>query len=218
MTDTTNTANLTILPKLDFSPEDFSMPRWKITKAGLFCNTMTGEEKPNILGVVVKAARSRFLWPDEFEASNLPLCYSVNSYAPEVDTYAYAAKCADCPMSLWTGKEKPKCALSYDYLLYDTETEIPAVLSLSRSRIVTARALNSFFQTSGVKFILQFYTEIERSTKGLEYFQVKFNVLTKNPALAEYVNLMIENRGTPLCGLITAGEAQAGEEKPEVEF
>lgn len=200
------------LPQLDFDLQDFSLPRWKIGRDGIFTNTMTGERKSEILAAVVKVARSRFYWPPQYSPDNLPVCYSTNSIYPSPDSAQICEHCADCPEQEWkklNGKTiKPNCSISYDYLIYDLETEIPSVLSLSRSRVSTARALNSMFQTTGVKFAIRFFTALEKSSNGIEFFNVSFRIEGKNKSYGEYVRLMLENRNTPLCGLITAGEIE----------
>lgn len=208
------------LPELDFDLTDFSLPRWKIGRDGLFQNTMTGERKPEIAAIVVKVARSRFYWPTIFSPDNLPICYSTNSVYPSPDSAQICEHCADCPEQEWKtlkGKKvKPNCSITYDYLIYDVETEIPSVLSLSRSRVSTARALNSLFQTTGVKFVTRFFCRLEKSGSGTEFYNVHFSISEKNPQYADYLKLMIENRATPLCGLITAGDSD-DEPKPDAQ-
>jgi hypothetical protein len=215
------------VPEMDFDASDYTMPRWKVTKTGSFINTMTQEEKLKIFAIPLLVKKSRWYWPEPFSPDNTPLCYSVNSVFPIKP--AYAESCAECAMADWSDGAKPRCAISYDYLLYDVATEMMSVLSLSRSRLTTARALNSFFKLNGVKFVVSFFTEIETSKKGVEYFQIKFSIQEKNSheLMLSAAQMMLENRNTPICGLITQGSREEieevqgeikSEEPPEVPF
>lgn len=183
---------------LNFGNDDLTLPRWKINKVGMFVNTMTNEEKPELTAVPLRADVSRFMWPPKFAAGNLPLCYSTDGITPSIDA-GYSDKCSTCPMQQWQNGDKPKCAKSYNYLLLDTETGIPSVLNLSRARTVTARALNSFFKLNGVRFTIRFYTVLEQADAG-EYWQVKFVIVEQNRNWQQYAMLMLENRGLLLTG------------------
>jgi hypothetical protein len=204
--------NVKTTPEMEFDAGDFTMPRWKIGKDGSFQNTMTGEQKQILLTIPLVAKKSRWYWPEDYDPKNKPLCYSVNSVFPVEPVYAEV--CAQCPMQIWEEDEekpgkvrKPKCAKAYDYLLYDLESEQSAVLSLSRARMTTARAFNSFFKLNGVKFTVRFYTKIEQSASGIEFYQVKFEIYQKNekPLMLEAAHMMLDNRDTPICGLIQQG-------------
>lgn len=178
--------NLSPIPDdVDFDSEDVSLPRWKVDKDnGFFVNTMTGEQKEHLVAVVIRADKSRFCWPSEFDTTNKPVCYSVNGIFPVDQSGKFGAKvgngyvCKGCPLAEWTQGQKPPCAISYNYLLLDTETEILSVLNLSRSRTKTARSLNSFWRLNGVMFSLLFYSEKTKTTKG-SFYDVKFQISEK---------------------------------------
>ena len=184
---------------LNFTSEDLSLPRWKIGKQdGLLINTMTGEQKSQLIAIPIRADYSRFMWPDKFNSTNLPVCYSSNGFVPDVDNPP-AERCTICPMAEWIDGKRPKCGKSYNYLLLDAETDILSVLNLSGARVPTARALNSFFRLNGVKFKLTFNTELERSAKG-EFWQVHFKIADRNKEWWQYARLVQDNRGLLLTG------------------
>ena len=198
------------LPEVSFEPEDLTLPRWKVDNSGKFVNTVTGEEKEQLTIIILKADRSRFYWPETFSPENLPLCYSVNGVFPEDQSTSFGKEvngrkvCNGCSMANWSNGSKPKCAISYNYLLMDLETERMAVLNLSRARTATARALNSQFMSRGIKDTILLYTEREKASNGVSFWQVRFQVVeTLEPeSWQEFAMMMHRSKPLELTGSI----------------
>jgi hypothetical protein len=213
---------------VSFDSEDYALPRWKIDKAtGEFVSTVTGESKPHIMAVIIKADKSRFMWPQKFNKDNLPDCYSTNGVFPVDSGTKYGTfndrgvkVCNNCPMAEWVNGDKPRCAVSFNYLLLDLDTDQLSVLNLSRSRAKTAKALNSLWRLNGVQFALTFYTEIEKNPSG-DFWQVKFQMAQRVERWQPYAIKMIESRNIELTGSIETVKDELTEleeiTKPEVD-
>jgi hypothetical protein len=191
---------------VSFSPDDYILPRWKIDKrTGFFVNTVTGEEKQTLLAIIIKVDKSKFMWPKKYGESNLPDCYSVNGITPFDDNTRYGQfrngvkSCVGCPLAEWVNGEKPRCAISYNYLLADLDTDQLAVLNLSRSRSKTARGLNSWWKFNGVKYSVSFFTEIEK-TPGGDFWQVRYQICEKINEWQPYAIQMLESKTIELTG------------------
>jgi len=196
-----------------FDTEDYSLPRWKIDKqSGDFTNTVSGEVKSIIRAIIIKADKSRFFWPEKFNKDNQPVCYSVDGVRPEDQSkkQRYGVKtpnggiiCAGCPAAQWVGDEKPKCSISYNYLLLDLDTGLLSVLNLSRARAKTARAINSIWRLQGVRTPIVLTTVFERGDAG-DYYGIEF---TAEPSLTdwmEYARQMLSSKSLRLTGTLQA--------------
>lgn len=196
---------------VNFDSDDYSLPRWKVDKdTGSFVNTMTGEEKSELTAIVLKADKSRFYWPSDFKVDNLPICHSLDGLRPvdQTDTNPWGGKrnkagiwCIGCAASAWNNGERPKCAVSYNYLLLDVETDVMAVLNLSRARTKTAKALNSLWRLNGVRFSVRLFTEVEQSPRG-SFYQVRFALADKQKNWGEYALQMHQTKDMRLTGSI----------------
>jgi hypothetical protein len=201
-----------------FDDEDFSLPRWKVSRdTGNFVNTVTGEEKQVLDAVVIMADKSRFLWPEKFNTDNQPLCYSINGVNPYDTNTKFGRRdqagnkwCRGCPMSEWLTNSSdervpPRCAVSYNYLVLDLDSGFVSVLNLGRARTKTAKALNALWRTTGVKAHVRLYTETERHPSGT-FWQVRFNLVDVLADWREFAKMMIENRSLQLTSIISAQE------------
>jgi len=203
---------------LGFDSDDFLLPRVKINKDnGLFVCDAMGIERESLHVVILKIAKSRFMWPKKFDRNAVPECYSRDSQTPVDPPPGAGMKlrkdgqeiitCTGCQFAKWQGGEKPRCAVSYDYLLYDLETDSVMVLNLSRARTITAKALNSFFKMHRVRFSVVLMTELESRDAG-DFFQVKFQVKDR---LGERLDEMKERLTESRDLLLTANVAEIRE-------
>jgi len=212
------------LPEADsFDETDLVLPRWRISKEdGTFLNNVTGESRPQLEVVIIRADKSRFYWPPEFREDNMPLCYSIDGIHPvnqnadenqcgyRHDGYIW---CKNCPMALWT-TGKPACAISYNYLLCDVDDGSMAVLNLSRARAKVGRELNSCWKLYGVSRPVLLWTERFNHVKGT-FYQVRYQVQPRLSSWTNYVSLMLANRGTRLTSTLTEIKVELLEEPEE---
>lgn len=197
------------LPETDFDETDMVLPRWRISKEnGGFYNNVTGEDRPQLIAVIIRADKSRFCWPPEFREDNLPLCYSIDGMQPikQIDNewamhHDGAYWCKGCEMTSWVSG-RPPCSISYNYLLCDVDDGAMAVLNLSRARAKVARELNSFWKLYGVSRPVRLWTERYNHAKGA-FYQVHYAIEPRNADWTTYVALMLANRGTHLTSTLT---------------
>jgi len=210
------------LPETDgFDETDLVLPRWRISKEdGQFLNNVTGESRPQLEVVIIRADKSRFYWPPEFREDNMPICYSIDGIHPATypdnlgNHYDNQIWCKGCEMASWD-KGKPPCSISYNYLLCDIEDGSMAVLNLSRARAKVGRELNSYWKLYGVSRPVLLWTERLNHVKGT-FYQVRYQVQPRLGSWTNYVSLMLSNRGTKLTSTLTEIKTELIEE-PEVE-
>jgi hypothetical protein len=210
------------LPEVDsFDETDLVLPRWRISKEdGQFLNNVTGESRPQLEVVIIRADKSRFYWPPEFREDNMPLCYSIDGIHPAIRPDGWGTHrddqiwCKGCVASLWD-EGKPLCSISYNYLLCDIDDGSMAVLNLSRARAKVGRELNSCWKLYGVSRPVLLWTERFNHVKGT-FYQVRYQIQPRLGSWSNYVSLMLANRGTKLTSTLTEIKTELLEE-PEAE-
>jgi hypothetical protein len=142
-------------------PTDF------IRHVGEYYNTITGEFRSEIEGILLGIAKQRVAWGRDYEGDNPALCGSDNALYPRNEfigatvqdtktgiVHVIDGACAECPFSKFTENEQnssipPMCTLVYVYAMLDMENGMPFILRAQRTGIQAARQLNTVAKMMG---------------------------------------------------------------------
>lgn len=144
-------------------PADF------IKHVGEYYNTITGEYKQTIEGVLLGVTKQRVAFPRDYDGESNALCASDNGIFPRqefvgadvtdtktgvVHVINLNCGCADCPFSKFTETEDaasvtPLCSLGYVYAMLDLDTGLPFLMRAQRTGIQAARQLNTVAKMMG---------------------------------------------------------------------
>ena len=170
---------------------DLVIPRLRLVQSqsmfsdevGKLYNSLTGQASDEARCVALKVGKARVRWPDEFVRDQQPLCASNDAITPRDDfAGVFSERCATCAEALWMDDQPPRCALSYVYLLADRETDLPVMLSASRSSIKAAKQANTLVKAFGVRREIIVGTQEIRNDRG-RFFALTFRL--GDPVAAE---------------------------------
>jgi hypothetical protein len=174
------------------TPDDLVIPRWKITqptsrdtqaKPGAFYNTLTGESRERLDGVVLLIRKNgRVLFPDN-DYSGVRDCWSYDGVAPEhheiEERTGHGAKspvCCDgkkaiCPLAKWAKDAKgntvaPPCAETISFCGFDSATMTPFFVVFHGTGLAPVRNLLSAI------YLKKKQAEMQGKTCNLRDFRV----------------------------------------------
>jgi hypothetical protein len=205
----------------DFDSSDLIIPRVKIIQptsrkgtAGKFSMNLTEEEFDEMSIVVIKAARSRVLWPPVDSDLEEPLCKSSDFLNPDASVQApMSTVCAEyvmkgdlkvletvCTKAKWISDERPDCNQVYN-LLCLTGENVPFWISMAGASIGPVKRFISAIALQRKK-LWRFETKIstEERTKPSRHFVVRFGTPRhldedRLPAIMELV-IALKNQST----------------------
>lgn len=155
----------------DLDKEDMAMPRLRMVQPtstsfndaqpGTIHNSITGVAVKEFTAVVLRVSRGRVCWPEKYRSGEDPLCASDDGLLPRQEysnVYDHGQGCTACSMAEWgPNGEPPKCNLAYNYLVLVIDTEMPGVISMTRTSVKTAKQLNTLVSTYNIKHAIRFY-------------------------------------------------------------
>jgi hypothetical protein len=155
--------------------------------AGRFVDSLTGEEYPEIDGVLLGLLKQRVMWADDLENSTGPLCKSRDAITgvprEEFPWDHFKAKggaeptgsetiaCDSCPLAQWgshPSKNSPWCALQYTFpvAIGDSET-VTGLLTFQRSAVSATKGyIGGFIRDRKPLFTHRTKITLEQARKG----------------------------------------------------
>jgi len=179
-----------------FDSSDLIIPRVKIVQPtsrkgtpGKFSMNLTEEEFEEMSVVVIKASRSRVLWPPVDSDIEEPICKSSDFLNPDPSIQApLSTVCAEyvqkgdlkvletvCSKAKWINNERPDCNQVYN-LLCLTGENVPFWIALSGSSIGPVKRFISSVALQRKK-LWQFETQIttEERNKPSRHYTIRFS-------------------------------------------
>jgi hypothetical protein len=179
----------------DFDSSDLIIPRVKIIQptsrkgtAGKFSMNLTEEEFDQMTISVIKASRSRVLWPPVDSDIEEPLCKSSDFLMPDASVQApLSSACAEyvmrgdlkvletvCTKAKWINNERPACNQVYNLLCLTSEN-VPFWIALSGSSIGPVKRFISAVALQRKK-LWQFESVIatEERSKPSRHYVIRF--------------------------------------------
>lgn len=151
--DDLTAADLALPPRMRVSQPNrpITLANGEDAPPGTFVNTFTGE----VLGTTVETVLLAFLddtrvmWPLKFSTDNDPECASDDAARPSAPTdfrpltNPQVGPCASCPFAAWGDEESPRCKFQRNFLLWLTESEEPAILTVQSTALKPAKTLST---------------------------------------------------------------------------
>jgi len=184
----------------DFDESDSGMPRISINhKEGMFVDSLSNEQFPDMDVVILGLVKQRVLWPAEMgEEGSGPQCRSNdnatgNPYMKEfpwadtgfdqadIDANNPQLDCAACPLKEWgTDSKPPRCTQQYVFIVMrqfaGSDEWSPALLTVQKSSIKGANGYISVFSRARLPmFTSHTVLSLEAFKRGnVAYAVVKF--------------------------------------------
>jgi len=161
-----------------------NLPADYIKHIGEWYNTITGEYKQTIEGVLLGVTKQRVAFPRDYNADSQALCASDDGLYPRMEfagaevidsktnvVHIISCGCAECPFSKFTETEQaasvsPLCSLGYVYAMLDMETGLPFLMRAQRTGIQAARQLNTVAKMMGRIKSIVISAKVTQDDKG----------------------------------------------------